>query len=95
MSQRRARGHRAFSRAPGIGVARHATMPAREKKRGGMESSPGPNLTGMGAVDARAIVPVEDAHGGVTIYYQGRPTHYLLAGEWYRALPAPGSDFAD
>ena len=38
---------------------------------------------------------VEDAHGGVTIYYQGHPTHYLLAGEWYRALPAPGSDFAD
>jgi len=53
-----------------------------------MESSPGPNLTGMGAVDARAIVPVEDAHGGVTIYYQGRPTHYLLAGEWYQAVPA-------
>ena len=54
-----------------------------------MESSPGPNLTGMGAVDARAIVPVEDAHGGVTIYYLGRPTHYLLAGEWYQAVPAP------
>ena len=53
------------------------------------------HLMGMGAVDARAIVPVEDAHGGVTIYYQGHPTHYLLAGEWYRALPAPGSDFAD
>ena len=43
----------------------------------------------VGAVDARAIVPVEDAHGGVTIYYRGRPTHYLLAGEWYQALPEP------
>ncbi len=43
----------------------------------------------MGAVDARAIVPVQDAHGGVTIYYQGRPTHYLLAGEWYQALQEP------
>ena len=43
----------------------------------------------MGAVDARAIVPVQDAHGGVTIYYRGRPTHYLLAGEWYQALPEP------
>ncbi|MDP6581876.1 MAG: hypothetical protein QF681_14575 [Vicinamibacterales bacterium] len=43
----------------------------------------------MGAVDARAIVPVEDVHGGLTIYYQGRPTHYLLAGEWYLASPGP------
>ncbi len=47
-----------------------------------MESPPGVrDLKPMGAVDARAIVPVQDAHGGVTIYYQGRPTHYLLAGE--------------
>ena len=53
-----------------------------------MESPPGTrDLKLMGAVDARAIVPVQDAHGGVTIYYQGRPTHYLLAGEWYEALP--------
>ena len=53
-----------------------------------MESLPGiRDLKPMGAVDARAIVPVQDAHGGVTIYYQGRPTHYLLAGEWYEALP--------
>ncbi|MDP7340235.1 MAG: hypothetical protein QF786_13025, partial [Vicinamibacterales bacterium] len=43
----------------------------------------------MGAVDARAIVPVEDVHGGLTIYYQGRPTRYLLAGEWYLASPGP------
>ena len=46
-------------------------------------------LARMGAVDARAIVPVQDAHGGVTVYYQGRPTHYLLAGEWYQARPEP------
>ena len=53
-----------------------------------MESPPGiRDLKLMGAVAARAIVPVQDAHGGVTIYYQGRPTHYLLAGEWYEALP--------
>ena len=55
-----------------------------------MESPPGiRDLKPMGAVDARAIVPVQDAHGGVTIYYQGRPTHYLLAGEWYQAHPEP------
>ena len=47
------------------------------------------DLKRMGAVDARAIVPVQDTYGGVTIYYQGRPTHYLLAGEWYQALPEP------
>ena len=46
------------------------------------------DLTGMGAVDARAIVPVKDAHGGVTIYHRGCPTHYLLAGERYEAVPA-------
>ena len=44
-----------------------------------------------GAVDARAIVPVRDAHGGVTIYYRARPTHYLLGGEWYHALEGPSS----
>ncbi len=55
-----------------------------------MESPPSiRDLKLMGAVDARAIVPVQDAHGGVTIYYQGRLTHYLLAGEWYQALPEP------
>lgn len=47
------------------------------------------DLNLMGAVDARTIVPVQDAHGGVTIYCQGRTTHYLLAGEWYEALPEP------
>ena len=47
------------------------------------------DLKPMCAVDARAIVPVQDTHGGVTIYYQGRPTRYLLAGEWYEALPEP------
>ena len=55
-----------------------------------MESPPRiRDLNLMGAVDARAIVPVQDAHGGVTIYCQGCPTHYLLAGEWYEALPEP------
>ena len=43
----------------------------------------------VGAVDARDILPVQDAHGGVTVYYQGRPSHYMLAGEWYRASPEP------
>lgn len=43
----------------------------------------------MGAVDARDIVPVHDVHGGLTIYDQGRPTHYLLAGEWYSARSEP------
>ena len=41
----------------------------------------------MGAMDARKIVSVQDVHGGVTIYCQGRPTLYFLAGEWCRALP--------
>ena len=37
-----------------------------------MESPPSTrDLKLMGAVDARAIVPVQDAHGGVTIYYSG------------------------
>jgi hypothetical protein len=44
-----------------------------------------------GASDARAIVPVRDAHGGLTIYAHGRPTYYLLAGEWYPAAPSPAS----
>lgn len=43
----------------------------------------------MGAIDARAIVSVGDAHGGVTMYSGGRPTRYLLAGEWYVAAPRP------
>jgi|AP95_1055475.scaffolds.fasta_scaffold36034_2 hypothetical protein len=43
----------------------------------------------MGAIDARALVPVRDAHGGVTMYSRGCPTHYLLAGEWYVAAPRP------
>ena len=47
---------------------------------------PGP----MAAVDARDIVTVQDSHGGVTVYFQDRPTHYLLDGEWYRAVPPPG-----
>jgi len=45
----------------------------------------------MGVVDARTIVPVRDAHGGVTVYSQGRPICYLLGGEWYWALLDPGS----
>jgi hypothetical protein len=43
----------------------------------------------VGAVDARDILPVQDEHGGVTIYYRGRPSLYMLAGEWYRASPEP------
>ena len=35
----------------------------------------------LGAIDARAIVRVEDPHGGLIIYAYGRPTHYLLDGE--------------
>ena len=39
-----------------------------------MESPPSSrDLKSMGAIDARTIVPVQDAHGGVTIYYQGSP----------------------
>jgi len=56
----------------------------------------------MAAVDARDIVTVEDAHGGLTVYFQDRPTHYRLDGEWYRAIslperaaPVPASDPGD
>lgn len=45
-----------------------------------------------GASDARAIVPVRDPYGGLTIYSHGRPTHYLLAGEWFAAASPPASD---
>jgi len=45
----------------------------------------------MAAVDARDIVTVQDSHGGRTVYFRDRPTHYLLDGEWYRAIPLPGS----
>ena len=45
----------------------------------------------MAAVDARDIVTVRDSHGGCTVYFRDRPTHYLLDGEWYRAIPLPGS----
>ena len=46
------------------------------------------DLALTGAIDARFIVPVTDEHGGVTIYYRGQPTHYLLGGEWFVARPA-------
>ena len=42
-----------------------------------------------GDVDARAVVPVEDAIGGVVIYAGGRPAYYVLQGEWFEALPEP------
>jgi len=42
-----------------------------------------------GDVDARAIVPVRDAIGGVVIYAGGQPAYYVLHGEWFEALPAP------
>lgn len=42
-----------------------------------------------GDLDARAIVPVEDAMGGVVIYAGGRPAYYVLRGEWFEALPEP------
>lgn len=45
----------------------------------------------MAAVDARDIVTVQDSHGGLTVYFRDRPTHYLLDGEWYRAVPSPGA----
>ena len=44
-----------------------------------------------GDVDARAIVPVEDEIGGVVIYAAGRPAYYVLHGEWFEALPEPGT----
>lgn len=42
-----------------------------------------------GAIDARLVVPVTDEHGGVTIYYGGRPAQYLMNGEWFVARPVP------
>ena len=46
--------------------------------------------TAMAAVDARDVVAVRDAHGGLTVYFRDRPIRYLLGGEWYRAAAPPG-----
>lgn len=46
--------------------------------------------TAMAAVDARDMVAVEDAHGGLTVYFRDRPIRYRLGGEWYRAAAPPG-----
>lgn len=46
-------------------------------------------LAWTGAIDARLVASVTDEHGGVTIYYGGRPTQYLVGGEWFVARPAP------
>ena len=35
--------------------------------------------------------PDPGGQNGNSGYYQGRLTHYLLAGEWYQALPEPTS----
>ena len=43
------------------------------------------------AVDARTLVPVSDEIGGVVIYLNGRPSYYVLNGEWFTAVPEPQS----
>ena len=47
------------------------------------------DMEAAGAVDARAIVPVRDPYGGLTVYYRGRLIRYLMAGEWCPAFPVP------
>lgn len=74
------------SRAPGlVEMIEHKVIEDRRMQI--LPTMPETRL--MGAVDARDILPVQDMYGGVTIYYQGRPTLYLLAGECYRAFPDP------
>jgi hypothetical protein len=41
------------------------------------------------AVDARSLVPVSDEIGGVVIYIGGRPSYYVLNGEWFAAVAEP------
>ena len=45
----------------------------------------------VAAVDARTLVPVSDEIGGVVIYLSGRPSYYVLNGEWFTAVPEPQS----
>ena len=45
----------------------------------------------VAAIDARALVPVSDEIGGVVIYLSGRPSYYVLNGEWFAAVPEPQS----
>ena len=44
----------------------------------------------LAALDARAIVPVEDEIGGVVIYMAGHPAYYVLDGEWFEAFSTEG-----
>lgn len=40
--------------------------------------------------DARAVVAVDDEIGGTVIYTNGRPSYYVLDGEWFQAVHMPG-----
>jgi hypothetical protein len=42
--------------------------------------------------DARAVVAVEDDIGGTVIYTNGRPSYYVLDGEWFQAVQIPAPD---
>lgn len=37
-------------------------------------------------LDARAIVPIADEEGGISLYISGQPAYYIFNGEWYEAV---------
>ena len=41
---------------------------------------------GRSDLDARAIVPISDEMGGVSLYISGQPAYYILNGEWFEAV---------
>ena len=37
-------------------------------------------------VDARAIVPIADEEGGISLYISGQAVYYIFKGEWFEAV---------
>ena len=37
-------------------------------------------------VDARAIVPIADEEGGISLYISGKPAYYIFNDEWFEAV---------
>ena len=37
-------------------------------------------------VDARAIVPIADEEGGISLFISGQAAYYIFNGEWFEAV---------
>tara|TARA_B100000686_G_scaffold44487_1_gene47067 strand:- start:1384 stop:1602 length:219 start_codon:yes stop_codon:yes gene_type:complete len=37
-------------------------------------------------LDARAIVPISDEEGGISLYISGKPAYYIFNDEWFEAV---------